>query len=847
MSIQSSKFLRLLPGLIFVISITPARAQHELAGAAEAKLALDRLNVCGTVLMIAAHPDDENTAVLAYLARGKKVDTGYLSLTRGEGGQNLIGPEQGERLGVIRTEELLDARRIDGATQFFTRAIDFGFTKTLDETLQKWGRERTLGDIVWVIRKFRPDVIILRFSGTPRDGHGQHQASAVLGKEAFTAAADPKQFPEQLKWVEPWQAKRLVWNAFAFNREQEEETRKLPNRVEIDSGDYNPMLGFSYGEIAGMSRSMHRSQGMGSPVRKGSRKEYFIGIAGDTPKADLFDGIDITWNRIPGSAAAAALVVEADNAFDAAHPERSLPALLKARPLVAALGGIYAQRKLRDLDEAIALCGGLALDVTAERSAVVPGEPLKVTASAIRRSSQAIELKGITWSGTAASKPGELADTVALNDNVPWTKAVSWNVTADQAYTQPYWLQEPRDGDVYRVSSPELTGMPENPPLLSATFTLSVQGSEIHLTRPVEYRYVDRVYGERIRPVVVVPPVAISVPESAVVFPNRKPRTIEVGVKANSGNADGVVRLEMPAGWRVSPESAAFHLHEPGEQAALAFEVTPPAAGGRAAIKAIAKIGGKDFSVAVDTIDYPHSPAQTLFSAATSQAVRTDIKTLAHLVGYIMGAGDEVPQALRQIGVETTLLTADDLAGGDLSRFDAIVTGVRAWNTRPDLRANVQRLYDFATTGGTVVVQYNVLEGGFMGGDPKMLERVGPYPIEIGRERVTVEEAPVRFPHPELAVLHAPNEITERDFDGWIQERGLYFASKWDPRYQSVLECHDPGEHPLEGGTLLARVGKGVYIFTAYSWFRELPAGVPGAYRVFANFISAGKALQSVR
>ncbi len=837
-----------ITALLFLIFSTQGlHAQHEVAGAAEVKLALDRLNVCGTVLMIAAHPDDENTAVLAYLARGRKVDTGYLSLTRGEGGQNLIGPEQGERLGVIRTEELLGARHIDGAQQFFTRAIDFGFTKTLDETLHKWGRERTLGDIVWTIRKFRPDVVILRFSGTPRDGHGQHQASAVLGKEAFTAAANPKQFPEQLKWVEPWQAKRLVWNAFAFTREQEEETKRLPNRIEIDSGDYNALLGFSYGEIAGMSRSMHRSQGMGSSVRKGSRKEYFVGIAGDAPKADLFDGIDTTWNRVAGSGAVAALIAEARRAFDDAHAERSLPALVKARPLVAALAGIYASRKLRELDEAIALCGGLSVEATAERGAVAPGETVKITANAIRRSPQPVELKRIGWSGTAASKPGDVADAAALSDNVSWTTMVSWEVAANQAYTQPYWLAGPPDGDVYRVAAPELTGMPENPPLLSAVFTLAVDGAEIQLTRPVLYRYVDRVYGERIRALAVVPPVAVSMPENAVVFPDAKPRTIEVGVKANAAGKEGALRLTAPEGWRVSPATASFHLREAGEEAVLAFEVTPPSAAGRAELKAAASIGGREFSVMVDTIDYPHIPAQTLFAAASSQAVRADIRTLARRVGYIMGAGDQIPQALRQIGVETTMLTADDLAGGDLARFDAIVTGVRAWNTRPDLRANVQRLYDFANAGGTVVVQYNVLEGGFMGGDPKMLERVGPYPIEIGRERVTVEEAPVRFPHPELAVLHAPNEITEHDFDGWIQERGLYFASKWDPRYESVLECHDPGERPLEGGTLFARLGTGVYIFTAYSWFRELPAGVPGAYRMFANFISAGKALQSVR
>jgi len=848
MSIRRSTFLRSALGLPFVICSTKsAFAQRELAGAAETRLALDRLNVCATVLMIAAHPDDENTAVLAYLARGRLVDTGYLSLTRGEGGQNLIGPEQGEKLGVIRTEELLDARRIDGAHQFFSRAIDFGFSKTAKETLDKWGRERTLGDIVWVIRKFRPDVIILRFSGTPRDGHGQHQSSAILGKEAFTAAADPRQFPEQLKWVEPWQAKRLVWNAFAFSREQEEETRRLPDRVDVDSGDYNPMLGYSYGEIAAMSRSMHRSQGMGVPLRKGSRMEYFVTIGGDKAKTDLLDGVDTTWGRVAGSSAAAALLSSAARMFDPEHPEKSIPALIKARPLVAGLKGIYAERKLRELDEAIALCAGVDVDAAADRASVVPGEALQITAIAIRRCPSAVAVKRIGWSGTAAGKPNEVTPGATLGKNVPWTAPIPWKLPDDQEYTQPYWLREPRDGDVYRVPSEKLIGMPENPPLLAAIFTLNVEGTDIELERPVVNRYIDRVYGERVRPVAVIPPVALSVPANALVFPDSQPKMVEIGVKANGGARSGVVRLLVPMGWKVSPESMPFQLAQAAEQADLSFAVTPPAEHSRAEVKAVVSIGGLDFDRSIDTIDYPHIPPQTLFAAASSPAVRTDVKTLAHSVGYVMGAGDDVPEALRQIGISTTLLTADDLARSDLSRFDAIVTGVRAWNTRPDLRANIQRLYDYAAAGGTVVVQYNVLEGGFFGGDPKLLERVGPYPIEIGRDRVTVEDAPVQFPNPGLTILKVPNEITERDFDGWVQERGLYFASKWDKRYEPVLECHDPGEKPLDGGTLFARVGKGAYIFTAYSWFRELPAGVPGAYRVFANFVSAGKALQGVR
>jgi LmbE family N-acetylglucosaminyl deacetylase len=566
--------------------------------------------------MIAAHPDDENTAVLAYFARGRKVDTAYLSLTRGEGGQNLIGPEQGDRLGVIRTQELLDARRIDGAQQFFSRAIDFGFTKTADETLQKWGRDRILADIVWRIRLFRPDVIILRFSGTPRDGHGQHQTSAILGREAFGAAADPHRFPEQLTGgVEPWQAKRLLWNVFAFTREQEREAESMGGRIAVDPGAYDPVLGFSYGEIAGMSRSMHRSQAMGSPERKGSRKDYFVTVAGDAAKQDVFDDIDTTWARVPGAAPVAALFDQAAREFDAAHPEAIVPVLAKARPLLAALKGIWAGRKLHDLDEAIALCAGIAVDATAERADATPGSDAHLSATAIRRSSVPAELIGVTWTGTALAKPATV-NGAALGDNVPWTQAAQCRIDPNEPYTQPYWLRAPADGDVYRIPSQDLVGLPENPPLLAGVFLLRVAGVEIELTRPVVNRYVDRVYGERWRPFVVAAPVAISMPEDAVVFPEAKPKRIEVGVRAVTAAQSGTVRLEAPAGWRVSPDSASFALKAAAEQTTLSFEVMPPAGASQASLVARATVAGRDVASEMATIDYPHIPAQTLFPPA---------------------------------------------------------------------------------------------------------------------------------------------------------------------------------------------------------------------------------------
>jgi LmbE family N-acetylglucosaminyl deacetylase len=737
-------------------------AQRDLAGSAAAQLAIERLSVNGRALMIAAHPDDENTALLAWLARGRKVRTGYLSITRGEGGQNLIGPEQGSLLGVIRTQELLAARRIDGAEQYFTSAVDFGFSKSVDETLAKWGREKTLGEMVRVIREFRPHVIILRFSGTPRDGHGHHQASAVLGREAFTAAADPTRFPEQLKDVQPWQATRLLWNVFSFTREQELEAAKLSDRLEVDLGAYDPLLGYSYSEIAGMSRSEHRSQGMGSPERRGSAKNYLAHVAGTPAKADLFEGTapDTPLN-IP---------------FDPRKAHESIPYLLEARKNIA-------KDRREEVGEAIALCAGLWLDASAAKPYAVAGSEVPLTKLAVNRSPVKIE-----WEGTP------------LTYNKVETRKSA-------------------------VSSPQ-----------AIDFNLTVLGQPLVLKRPVHYRYVDKIRGELTRPFEVGPPVSVRIAEPTLVFASREARKIDVQLLAFAPAQSGSVRLRVPAGWRAEPESQAFALTAVGQQSTVTFNVTPPVGAAEAELSAVAAVNGKDLSTHVLVIDYPHIPPQTLFEPAAAKAVRADVNVLARNVGYIMGAGDEIPGALRQIGCNVSLLAPADLAQSDLSRFAAIVTGVRAYNTRSDLEANQHRLLDYVHRGGTLVVQYNVLErGGELG-------NLGPYPFRIGRDRITVEDAPIEVLRSAHPLLETPNRITAADFEGWVQERGLYFPSEWDPKYETVLASHDPGEKPLAGGLLYARYGKGAYVFTAYSWFRQLPAGVPGAYRLFANLLSAGRA-----
>ncbi|MDW8355068.1 MAG: PIG-L family deacetylase [Bryobacterales bacterium] len=830
------KFLAVV--LIGTFAAVPAAAQRDLAGAVRLWLALEQLNVLGSALMIAAHPDDENTALLTYLARGRKVTTAYLSLTRGEGGQNLIGPEQGDLLGVIRTQELLAARRIDGAEQFFTRAIDFGFSKSAEETVAKWGRDAVLGDIVLAIRRFRPDVIVLVFSGTPRDGHGHHQASALLGKEAFFAAADPARFPEQLRWVQPWQAKRVVWNVFFWSEEQQRLARESGGFVVVDTGEYDPRLGYSYAEIAGMSRSMHRSQGFGSAERRGSVKNYLVHVAGEPANEDLFDGVDTTWNRVPGGAAVAPVLAEALRRFDPRNPAAVIPLLLDARPLIRQIRDPWGARKLAELDEALALAAGLWLDASTDRPHAVPGSTVKVEITAVNRSPFAVTLAGVRLEGVPQAPAAELAKPLAYNQ--PLRHALSVRIPDTQAYSQPFWLRHPPAGARYSIDEPELVNRADPEPVLRARFRLRFDEHEVELERPVIHRYVDRAVGELTRPFEIVPPVAVRAAAQSLLFPHPGPKPIEVLLLSNAADVEGTLRLEPPAGWRVEPVSAPFRIAHAGEHTAVRFLLTPPAEPSNGVARAVATLGTREVDRGMVTVRYPHIEPRTVFPRAQARLVRTDVRTLARSVGYIMGAGDEVPAALRQLGCEVTLLESADLARGELGHFDAIVTGVRAFNVRADLRANVHRLLDYVERGGTLVVQYNVL--GF-GGESAGLDKLGPYPLRVGRARVSVEDAPVSFPDPDHPLLKAPNHITAADFDGWVQERGLYFAVEWDPRYQPLWATHDPGEKPLLGGTLVARHGKGAYVFTALSWFRQLPAGVPGAYRIFANLLSAAKVL----
>jgi LmbE family N-acetylglucosaminyl deacetylase len=865
--------VRLLLGAALLVSVAPLPAQRPFSGAAEIEESLHKLNELGTMLHIAAHPDDERTAVLAYFARGRHMRTAYLSLTRGEGGQNLIGSEQGAQLGIIRTQELLAARQIDGADQFFTRAIDFGFTRTAEETLQKWGHDRILSDVVWVIRRYRPDVILLGFSGTPRDGHGQHQTSAILGKEAFTAAADPKMFPEQLKYVQVWQAKRLAqaagFGGFGLavgggGRGGRGGAPAVPPGVVppvpetetgpyADTGSFNPILGYSYEELAVLSRSMHHSQGTGAMRRPGGGRAGFTITGGAPATKDLFDGIDTSWNRLPGGSAVKAILDDAIRNYEPAHPAKVIPALVKVRPLIAAIADPLAKAKLAELDETIALCAGLFVEAQARQFDVAPGGTVNVTATVLNRSTAKVGLEGARIEGIW-NQEGQ-AKSVILGYNESAEVAFNLMVPANQDYTQPYWLVKPPTADVYRVDDQMLIGLPDTPAAASVRVRLTVDGAPIELVRPVHHRYADRAQGERVRPFVVVPAVAVNLPEPVALFPDTAARKVQVSVQANVADSKGELRLEVPAGWKAEPASESFEIAASGEQRVVTFEVTPPAGETTASLRAIAKVNGRDIESGTQVISYPHFPPQTLFPPSDIKLVRANIKVTAKKVGYIMGAGDEMPDALRQLGLDVTLLSQSDLEQGDLSRFDAIVAGVRAYNVRADIRANQPRLLDYVKRGGTYVVQYQTGDSpdpnAPRGQQPNpfgqqqtapVTTNLGPYPFAVpggNQYRITVEEAPLTFTNQDSPLLQYPNHINPKDFDGWVQERGLYFATQWDKRYETVVSSHDPGEKPLEGGEIWTHYGKGVYIFTAYSWFRQLPAGVPGAFRLFANLLSA--------
>jgi LmbE family N-acetylglucosaminyl deacetylase len=795
--------------------------------AAEIQLGLQKLNVLGRVLYVAAHPDDENTNLMALWSNGSLYDTAYLSLTRGDGGQNLLGPELRERLGVIRTRELLAARQIDHARQFFTRAVDFGFSKSADETLRLWDREKILADVVWVIRKFRPDVIVTRFSPDDNLTHGHHTASAILAQEGFKAAADPNRFPEQLKWVKPWQATRLVWNTSPFFFQNRNQAFDPTGLTTLEAGGFAPLLGKAFTEIAAASLSMHKSQGVGSPPRRGERKEYFKSLAGPPMTNGLFDGVDTTWKRVPSATDIGGRVQELIAKFSPADPASSVPKLLELRKALIAVDNDWTVSKRAEVDGLIASCAALYMESSTALSAVSPGQPLPIKFDAINRSSVPIKLISVH-----APVSGEsLHIDAPLGRDQFFTKDLNPTLPTDMIYSQPYWLRKPPTVGTFIVDDQQLIGLAENPPAFPIEATLDIAGQEMRYLIDTFFRKVDPVSGEVHESLAITPPVFANLPSGAFVFPDEKSRSIAFEITSSTSAVQGDVRLTVPAGWQVTPKSVPVDLKAPNEKMFAEFSVRPPGGAGEGTLAAIVATGGKEFSFSREQIAYPHIGVHILMPAAEARVVRADIRKTGQQIGYLPGAGDEVPQCLKQIGYNVKMLEPADVTPENLSRFDAVVLGIRAYNTQSRIVDLQRKLLDYIQTGGVVVAQYNTTA-------ELKTKDIGPYPLEISRDRVTDETAEVRILAPDHPVLNRPNKITTEDFKGWVQERGLYFPNKWDPRWTAILSSNDPGEKPMDGGLLVAKAGKGYFVYTGYSWFRQLPAGVPGAYRLFANLVS---------
>jgi hypothetical protein len=578
---------------------------------------------------------------------------------------------------------------------------------------------------------------------------------------------------------------------------------------------------------------------MGANQRKGGAQVFFAHVAGTPAEKDLFDGVDTTWGRVPGGETAGRLLAQARADCEAERPAAILPLLVKAYAALEKLEDPWVEVKRDELRHAIQLAAGLWVDAAAQRWDAAPGSELPIGLAVINRSDFPLRWKRTEIRGVASLDVDGPAE--ALPYNQMNEKAASLRIPGDAAYSQPYWLQEPSDGSSYEVNKPELIGQPENPPVLDATFYLETSGGiELAFPTPVVHRWVDRAYGERMRSIEIVPAVAVSFARPSLIFAEPGAKTVAVRLRGSVAPQKGTVSLEAPPGWRVNPASAPFEIARRGQDLTVAFELTPPEqdAGGTLHAKVQTSAGAIDRGM--QQIEYDHIPIQMVYPAAAMRVERVNLKLLSKTIGYVMGAGDNIPEALEQIGSTVTLLSETDLASGDLSRFDAIVTGVRGLNTRPDLLAARERLLDYVEQGGTLVVQYNTLPG-FGRGRRGDIPEISPYPMTPSHERVTDENAAVSFPIPDHPLLQAPNHISEKDFEGWIQERGLYFMDEWDEHYDAVLASNDAGEEPQRGGLLYTRHGKGVFIFTAYAWFRQLPAGVPGAYRVFANLVSAGK------
>jgi LmbE family N-acetylglucosaminyl deacetylase len=801
---------------------------------------IKKLGQVGRVLYVAAHPDDENTQLISYLVNVKGLETAYISLTRGDGGQDLIGPEVREELGVIRTQELLMARAIDGGQQFFSRANDFGYSKTASETLHIWNKDEVLSDLVWAIRKFKPDIIITRFSPTYAKTHGHHQASAQLAMEAFAAAADPTRYPEQLKYVDTWQAHTLYWNTSTFFfADNKLDTSGL---YHTSIGEYMPLLGKSVGELASESRSMHKSQGFGVAARRGDIMEYFVHLQGQKPNGkDVFDAIDTKWSRIKGCENITNEVDKIINGFNPQSPEKSIESLIKLYRSITAYSSNYlVASKLSQLKEVIIQCAGLYNEAISNKEFLPVGDTVRVDYNTIMQNNTDVKVSDAELY-LDSSKLGTLTNGAVLGFNEQKTFKLTSSIPQSAHITGPYWLEEKPTVGMYRVDNQLLRGLPQNPYRLTlrVDYLIGTGKDTLSFSKvfPVFNRSVDPVKGELFSLAHIVPPAVANLQDRLLMFKDDGTKELDINLKSFSkGKAH--VSVNMPQGWTATPQYYDTDMQGNESEQTLSFKLTPLKEAQTATIGIQIKVGDKVYDRSSEVINYDHIPKQLLLPKSEVKVVKLDIVTSNKLIGYIEGAGDEIPKMLKQIGYKVEIIRPELLATINLQKYDVIIAGVRAYNTVPRLKYDNVKLMDYMKQGGTYIVQYNTFSSF---NSTLVTNNIGPYPLSLSADRTTEEDSKVTFLHPDNPVLNTPNKITEADFEGWVQERGLYYPNKWDSNYTPILEMGDSGEKPSQGALLVAQYGKGNFVYTGLSFFRELPAGVPGAYRLFANLIELGK------
>lgn len=797
---------------------------------------IEKLNFLGSVLYVAAHPDDENTRLISYFSNEKNARTAYLSMTRGDGGQNLIGPELSEQLGMIRTQELLAARRTDGGQQFFTRANDFGYSKTPEETLDIWNKEEVLSDVVWIIRKFRPDIIINRFDHrTPGSTHGHHTSSAILSVEAFDLVNDITAYKDQLNYVDPYQPKRLFFNTspWFYGGDEAFLEADKSNFLSFDTGTYFPLRGLSNPEIASISRSQHRSQGFGSTGSRGKQMEYLELLKGDLPASgsDIFDGIDTSWNRIKGGKEIGNILYAVEENFDFEKPSKSLPQLIEAYKLIQQLEDAHWREiKTEEIKDIIYAASGLYLEAVADQPTITPSEELQVKLEAINRSNEDIKLVSVEL----MPNNSEINPQIKLSNNEGWNGNLIFKIPATAKYTTPYWLEEKSSMGMYTVKDQKLRGLPETPLNTVATFSISINGTPMSFQKPVVYKFNDNVYGETYKNFEIVPPVDLKFEEDVLIFNDTEPKEIHIQVTAKRENLSGDLNLKAGNGWKVEPLKTKFSISQAGGTENLRFKITPPKAQDETRLEPEAIIDGEVYNQHLIEINYEHIPDQNLVMPASLKLVKLDISRKGQNIAYIEGAGDVVPESLEQIGYSVTMLSPSSITASSLKNFDAVVLGIRAYNTVEDLKFKQDILLDYVNKGGTMIVQYNTNR-------ELVTNDISPFNLSLSRDRVTDENAEVTFLAPEHPVLNTPNKLTKADFDGWAQERGLYFPGSWDENFTPIFSMNDAGETPKNGSLLVAQYGKGYYIYTGLSFFRQFPEAVPGSFRLFANLISIGK------